>query len=149
MAGDRTSDPPYVKQTLYHVAIKAGFYHKAVQVCYISNTTTKFRFKTSDNIENTTGATWKTLFCACRRFDHLTSRRQVCSSMRHTSIKSRQRLKLFKDVYYGTGRSFQKGSYHWKSHIIDLSTLLTTRTTVSFGVLTGKHQGETTNSISG
>ena len=35
-----------------------------------------------------------------------------CFYETHISIKSRQRLKLFKDTYYGTGRSFQKESYH-------------------------------------
>ena len=34
-AEDRTRDPPHAKRTLYHFAIKAGFYRKAVQVCYI------------------------------------------------------------------------------------------------------------------
>ena len=34
-AEDLTRDPPHVKRTLYHVAIKAGLYRKAVQVCYI------------------------------------------------------------------------------------------------------------------
>ena len=31
---------PHVKETPYHVAIKAGLYRKAVQACYIPNTTT-------------------------------------------------------------------------------------------------------------
>ena len=39
-AEDRTRDPPHKNPTLYRVAIKAGLYRKAVQVCYISNTTT-------------------------------------------------------------------------------------------------------------
>ena len=39
LAEDRTSDPPHVKQTLYHDAIKAGLYRKAVKLCYIPNTT--------------------------------------------------------------------------------------------------------------
>ena len=32
---DRTRDPPHKNPTLYRVAIKAGLYRKAVQVCYI------------------------------------------------------------------------------------------------------------------
>ena len=40
LAEDRTREPPNVKPTLYRVAIKAGLYNKAVQVCYIPNTTT-------------------------------------------------------------------------------------------------------------
>ena len=34
-AEDRTREPPHKNPTLYHVAIKAGLYRKAVQVCYI------------------------------------------------------------------------------------------------------------------
>ena len=34
-AENRTCDPPHKNPTLYHVAIKAGLYRKAVQVCYI------------------------------------------------------------------------------------------------------------------
>ena len=37
-AEKRTRNPPHVKQTLYHIAIKAVLYRKAVQVCYIPNT---------------------------------------------------------------------------------------------------------------
>ena len=36
-AGDRTGDPSIYSQALYHVAIKAGLYRKAVQVYYIPN----------------------------------------------------------------------------------------------------------------
>ena len=39
-AEDRIPDPPHVKQILFRVPIKAGLYRKAVQVCYIPNTTT-------------------------------------------------------------------------------------------------------------
>ena len=34
-AEDRIRDPPYKHTALYRVAIKAGLYRKAVQVCYI------------------------------------------------------------------------------------------------------------------
>ena len=33
-AEDRTRNPPYKNPTLYRVAIKAGLYRMAVQVCY-------------------------------------------------------------------------------------------------------------------
>ena len=36
-AEDRTGDPSIYSLTLYHVAIKAGLYRKAVQVYYIPN----------------------------------------------------------------------------------------------------------------
>ena len=36
-AEDRTGDPSIYSLALYHVAIKAGLYHKAVQVYYIPN----------------------------------------------------------------------------------------------------------------
>ena len=37
LAGDRTGDPSIYSRALYHVAIKAGLYRKAVQVYYIPN----------------------------------------------------------------------------------------------------------------
>ena len=39
-AEDRTRDPLHANPNLYRAAIKAGLYGKAVQVCYIPNTTT-------------------------------------------------------------------------------------------------------------
>ena len=36
-AEDRTGDPSIYSLALYHVAIKAGLYHRAVQVYYIPN----------------------------------------------------------------------------------------------------------------
>ena len=39
-AEDRTHDPLHSNQNLYRAAIKSGLYRKAVQVCYIPNTTT-------------------------------------------------------------------------------------------------------------
>ena len=39
-AEDRTRDPLHAHPNLYCAAIKAGLYRKAVQVCYIANTTT-------------------------------------------------------------------------------------------------------------
>ena len=38
-AEDRTGDPSIYSLALYHVAIKAGLYRKAVQVYYIPNYT--------------------------------------------------------------------------------------------------------------
>ena len=35
LAEDRTRDPPHKNPTLYRVALKAGLYRKAVQMCYI------------------------------------------------------------------------------------------------------------------
>ena len=37
-AEDQTRDPLHANPNLYRAAIKAGLYHKAVQVCYIPNT---------------------------------------------------------------------------------------------------------------
>ena len=54
-AEDRTRDRPHKSPTLYRVAIKAGLYRKAVQVCYILNTTTysalHFRFVSESQFE--------------------------------------------------------------------------------------------------
>ena len=36
-AEDGTGDPSILRRALYHVAIKAGLYRKAVQVYYIPN----------------------------------------------------------------------------------------------------------------
>ena len=39
---DRTHDLPYKNPTLYCIAIKAGLFRRAVQVCFIPNSTTYF-----------------------------------------------------------------------------------------------------------
>ena len=49
-AEDRTRDTPHAKPTLYHVAIKAGSYRKAVQVSIIPNSHSELlgQFRESD-----------------------------------------------------------------------------------------------------